>query len=340
MMNQDQTYFDVLSFGEALVDFLPSKIGVKLREVDEYTRNLGGAPANLAYSVARLGGRCALVGRLGDDEFGHYLSRKLQKSGVDVSGITHTKEAKTGIVFVEIDASGERSFTFYRHPSADMTIRAENIDLDVVRRSNIVHSGTNLMVSAGSAQANLLVLEEARSAGRLVSLDANIRMHQWPSAARALETITGMFKLVDLLKVNEEEMTFLFGDTPPQTVFNDILRPRGVQALLLTLGGGGATVLTPTLSVDVPAPTVDVLDTTGAGDAFLAGLLRGLSIQLRPCGDSAGAWDEGLKRMDTRAWQRTLTLANHIGALACTSFGATTAIPDQAEISWSSFGLG
>jgi fructokinase len=195
------------------------------------------------------------------------------------------------------------------------------------------------MISPSSAEANLLVLRHARAAGRIVSLDANVRLHQWPNASAARETIAKMFDLIDLLKVNEDEMKFLFGDTPAKTVYREQLEKRGVKALLMTLGGGGATVITPEVCVHTPAPQVEVIDTTGAGDAFLAGLLRAISIQLQPMGDAAGAWGEGLDQMDENAWHRNLAFANHIGALACTKFGATTAIPLQNEVPWQNFDL-
>ncbi len=332
--------FDVLSFGEALVDFLPSRMGARLREIDHYTRCLGGAPANLAYGVAMLGGRSAFMGRCGDDEFGYYLREKLQGAGVDVTGVTHTLEARTGIVFIEIDEKGERSFTFYRHPSADSTITAADVDLDVVRKSAIVHSGTNLMTLPGPREANLLVLSEAAEAGRLVSLDANIRLHHWPDPDAVRESILHMLQLVDMLKVNEDETTFLFGQGGTgREIFDRHLAPRQVSALLMTLGGGGATVITAQHEIHVAAPDVEVLDTTGAGDAFLAGALRALSILLEPCGRGPGGWRQGLRELDEAQWRSALSVANFAGASVCTSFGATTAVPTLQDVPWERFGL-
>lgn len=338
-MTHEDDGLEVLSFGEALVDFLPGRMGLKLREVETYTRCLGGAPSNLAYGVGRLGGRAAFVGQVGEDEFGHFLREALQAAGVDVRGLKHTKQARTGIVFVEIDADGERSFMFYRHPSADMTIGPDDINQQVVRESAIVHSGTNLMSMPGPRGATFRVLDTAREAGRLVSLDANIRHHHWADQSQIRPTLMELMRRVDLLKANEDEFLYLFGEDAPRVAFDRDLAPLGVGAVLLTLGGGGATVITPTMEVHVEAPEVEVVDTTGAGDAFLAGALRALSLILTPCGRAPGAWRRGMDAMDAGAWRRVLGVANHMGAVACTRFGATTAMPTAVEVPWERWGF-
>lgn len=338
-MTESGVGIEVLSFGEALMDFLPGRLGARLREIDTYTRCLGGAPANLAYGVARLGGKVAFMGRCGDDEFGHYLRETLERAGVDVRGISHDSGARTGIVFVEIDADGERSFTFYGHPSADMTIAPENVNPEVIQESQIFHTGTNLMTMSQPREANLLAMRLARDAGRVISLDANIRPHHWPSREAIQADILGLMQWVDVLKANEAEAEFLFGPLSPEEMYRDFLAPRGVKALLLTQGGEGSTVVTADLQVTVAAPRVRVIDTTGAGDAFLAGTLRALSLKLSPCGPAPGAWLLGLQQLSDDDWRDILGLANHMGATACTRFGATTALPTRDDIPWETFGF-
>lgn len=330
---------DILSFGEALVDFMPAQMGVKLRKVDQFTRCPGGAPANLALGVARLGGKAALICKLGADEFGYFLREALEAEGVDVSGVVHTRATRTGIIFVQIDEDGERHFLYYRHPSADMTIEPEDVDISVVRNSRIVHSDTNLLPHPSSRAANLLVLEEARRYKRLVSLDANIRMHQWPNPERMRREILALLDLVDLIKANDEELEMLCGQRDGRRAFDEVLAPRGVKALLLTHGAGGATILTKRLTLHQDAPPSKVVDTTGAGDAFLAGALRALSLWMQEMAIPEGQWPQALEELSGEQWGTVLNLANRTGAAVCAQFGATTGIPHQEELPWEEMGL-
>jgi fructokinase len=330
---------DVLSFGEALVDFIPEQTGVRLRQVGRFTRSPGGEPANLALGVARLGGQSALVCKLGADEFGYFLREALEAEGVDVEGVLHTREVRTGIIFLQIDADGERSFLYYRHPSADMTIEPEDLDLSLVRRSRIVHSGTSLLTRPGSRAANLLMVEEARRHKRLVSLDANLRLHQWSDHDRMRREVRGLLELVDLLKANDEELEIISGLRDGRRAFDEVLAPRGVRALLLTHGGGGATLLTRHLTVFEAAPEVEVVDTTGAGDAFLAGALRALTGLLQSRHVHEDAWPEALEHLEERHWRALLRVANHVGASVCTKLGAVAGLPRGEEVPWAALGL-
>lgn len=330
---------EVLSFGEALVDFLPQRTGAKLREVAQFKRCVGGAPANLALGIARLGGDSALMCKLGADEFGYYLREALGGEGVDVTGVVHTPQTRTGITFVEIDEDGERSFLFYRHPSADMTIEPSDVNLEVIRQSRIVHSGTNLMTRDASRAANILALQEAKKAKRLVSLDANIRLHQWPDPQKLHEEILGLLNYVDLFKANDEEVEMLCGTTQGREAFDKTLKPLGIKALVHTHGGDGATLFTADREIFVPAPRVKVVDTTGAGDAFLAGLLRGLTLILKDMDARDGEWPEALDALSTHAWTSALKLANFTGSRVCAEFGATCGMPLHNDVPWSEFQL-
>lgn len=312
---------DVLSFGEALIDFLPGTTGCALRDVETFRRCLGGAPANLALGVARLGGTSALVAKLGDDEFGHYLTETLQAGGVDVRGVVHTREARTGLAFVELGPTGERRFLFYRHPSADMTIGPGDVDVEVVASARVTHAGTNLLIRDANRDATHLCLETARRAGRATSLDLNLRFHQWPDHDAIAPTVRATLPLVDLVKANDEELAFLCPGKSAQTAFAEDFAPWGVKALVVTRGSEGAEVVTGRGGLAVDAPAVNAVDTTGAGDGFLAGLLRVLTRG----GDVV--WGE----VD---WARALRVGNRVGSQVCTAYGATSAVPHERDIDW------
>ena len=321
----------IVSFGEGLIDFFPDKTGAPLREASAFEPRLGGAPVNLAYGVAQLGGRAAMVSKLGDDEFGHLLVARLAAVGVNTRGVAMTRAARTGITFVQIAADGERSFLFYRFRSAEKTLTPDDIDLDVVRASGVVHAGTNLLMEPGSRAATLLVMEEARRAGALMSLDANLRLHLWPDPDAITPTVMDAIGRADLLKVNEEELAYLFGDRTPAEAFRDVLAPMGVRALIATTGAAGATVVTDAALAHVPAPAITAIDTTGAGDAFLAALL----VCLTRLGRGEGSWRDRLQTLSEGRWRAALTIANGVASQVCTAMGATTAIPSGDAIDWS-----
>ena len=154
---------EVLSYGEALVDFLPDQSGRLLRDVTHFTKAAGGAPANMAIGLAKLGRSVGLMGAVGEDEFGKFLRNYLEEQGVNVSGIHMTNKAQTGITFVSLDANGERSFVFYRQPSADTMFRPENVNVETIRAASIFIAGSNLLVTPEVREATFTALEHAKN---------------------------------------------------------------------------------------------------------------------------------------------------------------------------------
>ena len=322
----------IVSFGEGLVDFFPTSAGIPMRASETFRREVGGAPVNLAFGAARLGGRVAMISKFGQDEFGFFLREQLANAGVNVDGIQHSPEARTGITFVQTGAHGERSFLFYRAFSAELTFCPEDVinARQVIRDSGIVHSGTNLLMHPEPRKATLALIQEARTAGALISLDANLRLHLWKDKTAILPAVMDAISRVDLLKVNEDEHAFLFGDLSSTEAFREILHPLGVSALISTEGQLGSRVITPSVNLHVPADDVDAVDTTGAGDAFLATLL----VCLSRIGSGDLAWPERLKTLDTTQWSGSLKLSNKIAGMVCASFGAVTGVPHGADVDW------
>ncbi len=329
----EQAFADILIFGEALVDFLPLGRG-KLRHVDRFEKTIGGAPANLAVGLARLGVRPVLVTALGEDEFGHFLVETLEGEGVDMSAVRMTSEAKTGIAFIALDHDGERSFLFFREPSADMTVGPEDAARAPVD-TPMLHMGTNAMTNASGLEASVTLMRHAQAAGRLVSMDANIRLHLWPKNEEALDTIRGALAHVDLLKVSEEEMALLCpGCHGDPHAFYDYASELGVRWVVMTLGADGARVFGPGVDVAYGGRVVEVVDTTGAGDAFLAGLLFGL-VQQADREVPSQRWPD---RLSADSWRKALRLANHLGSEVCTALGATTRALGRHEVPWEQLG--
>ncbi len=308
--------FDVVSCGELLIDFVALRRGVRLAEAPAFRRAAGGAPANVAVGVARLGHRAAFLGQVGDDDFGRYLAEVLRRASVDVRGLRFTAAARTALAFVSLRADGERDFLFYRHPSADMLWRPEDVDHEVVRATRIFHFGSISLIGEPVRSATLTALAEARAHGALVSYDPNLRLALWPSAEAAREGILLGWREADLVKLSEDELVFLTGSPNPAAVRQ--LWHERLRLVVVTRGAAGCTYITSEGSGTVPGFSVPVVDTTGAGDGFVAGLLVGLLEQ-------DGDWSQ-------EAIELALRLANAVGALVCTRRGAIPALPTRSRV--------
>ncbi|MFQ3645998.1 MAG: PfkB family carbohydrate kinase [Anaerolineae bacterium] len=261
----------VLCFGELLIDFVALESGVTVGEASGFIKAAGGAPANVAVAVARLGMPAAFMGKVGDDPFGHYLVNLLKANHVDTSGCLFDANARTALAFVSLTAEGDRSFMFYRHPSADMLIRPEEINTAVIQRYRAFHFGSISLIGEPSRSATLHAVQTAQAAGLLISYDPNLRLALWPDedAARA-----GMLIGLDyahVVKISAEEVEFLLGTHDVAGLW----RPQ-MKLIMVTHGPDGATFYTRTSSGHVPGFQVNAVDTTGAGDAFVAATLTKL----------------------------------------------------------------
>ncbi|RRT41126.1 hypothetical protein BHE74_00044680 [Ensete ventricosum] len=234
----------VVSFGEMLIDFVPTVSGVSLAEAPGFLKAPGGAPANVAIAVARLGGRCAFLGKLGDDEFGRMLAAILRDNGVDDSGVTFDAGARTALAFVTLRADGEREFMFYRNPSADMLLTEAELNLDLIRKAKVFHYGSISLITEPCRSAHLKAMEVAKEAGALLSYDPNLRLPLWPSAAEAREQILSIWDAADIIKVSDVELEFLTGtDSVEDEVAMRLWRP-SLKLLLVTLGDKGCKYYT------------------------------------------------------------------------------------------------
>jgi fructokinase len=308
---------DVLSLGELLIDFVPDRTGVTLGEADRFLKAAGGAPANVAVGLARLGVDAGFVGKVGDDPFGRWLAGILADEGVDVQQLRFDAGARTALAFVSLTAEGERDFMFYRHPSADQLHRPDEIDLDAVAAADILHHGSISLIQEPSRAATLAAVEAARAAGRLVSYDPNLRLPLWSSADAAREGILSAWGSAQVIKISDDELEFLTGSRDleaARTLLHEDLR-----LLTVTLGADGVAWFADGRSGVTPGFRVQVADTTGAGDAFVAGLLAALQADPDLPSDP-GALDAALRR------------ANAYAALTTTKPGAIPALPTREAL--------
>ena len=308
---------DVICLGEALVDFLPSKRGQRVREVTGWTPCLGGAPANVAVGVARLGLQSALVGVTGADEFGHFIREGLTREGVDVTHVRQTAEGKTGLGFVSLTASGERSFTFYRTRAAELFLgpRDTRAAKQSLSKATFVHVGTNSLLQPEARQAVRGVISTRFSQGKLVSTDPNLRLHLWAKPAELKGLLQELLPKCAVVKLSEEEIEFVTGTANPELALKK-LEKRGVLLPLVTLGAAGAAFRFHGKTVFVKAPRAKVIDTTGAGDGFMAGLLSALAPRVDDRQELADLSIDELEGMVTFGCRVGSRVVQKLGAVA------------------------
>ena len=310
---------DVLCLGEMLIDFVPDRSGVTLGEAERFLKAAGGAPANVAVGVARLGVRSGFIGKVGDDPFGHWLAGILEDASVSVDQLRFDEAARTALAFVSLTADGDRDFLFFRHPSADQLHRPDEIDLDAVRRSSILHHGSISLIQEPSRSATLAAVDAAREAGRTVSYDPNLRLPLWSSPDAAREGILSFWNRAHLIKISDDELEFLTGSRELEAA-RSLVHPE-LRLLTVTLGAGGVAWFAGDRSGRVDGFEVAVADTTGAGDAFVAGLLAAVH------GDP-----ELLSDANDAALAAALRRANAYAALTTTRPGAIPALPSEEEL--------
>lgn len=312
--------FDVLCFGEALID-------MRGERVDGHTRFVpqpGGAPANVAVGVARLGGQSRFAGQIGADLFGNQIVASLSGFGVDTSLLVQTPNANTALAVVALDDFGERSFSFYRTATADLLYHSAQLPEAALSGRPIFHFCSNTLTEPAIREVTRELVRRARKAGCLVSFDVNFRESLWPDRRLAPELIRAMAAEADLVKFSREELTALFGKRGDELARE--LRARGVSLVLVSDGPNTLQAWAGERLRQITPPAVQAVDTTAAGDAFVAGFLYRLASE----GVSADQLAEWLDQSGNL--ESALVFASRCGAVAATRFGAFDALPEMADL--------
>ncbi|XP_010693442.2 probable fructokinase-7 [Beta vulgaris subsp. vulgaris] len=311
----------VVCFGEMLIDFVPTVAGVSLAEAPAFAKAAGGAPANVAVGISRLGGSSAFVGKVGKDEFGFMLADILKQNKVDNSGMRFDPGARTALAFVTLRADGEREFLFFRNPSADMLLHESELDKDLLEKARVFHYGSISLIEEPCRSAHLAALTIVKKAGGFLSYDPNLRKQLWPSEEAARDGIMSIWDQADMIKVSEDEITFLTGGDDPyddNVVMKKLFHPN-LKLLIVTEGSEGCRYYTKTFKGRVSGVKVKPVDTTGAGDAFVGGILSNLASDLNILKDE--------KRL-----REALHFANACGAVTVTKRGAIPGLPTRDEV--------
>ncbi len=305
----------VLSIGEVLIDFISEEVGA-INKVKGFQKCPGGAPANFAVGLARLGVDVAFIGKIGNDPFGEYLLEVLNNEKVNtVNVIKAQKNERTALAFVSLDEDAERDFVFYRKNAADLQLTEKELNLDLLANAKYIHFGTVSLTEEPSRSATISAIDKCREAGGISCFDPNLRLDLWESLEIFREIIDKVLKKTDILYPSLEELKFILQreDIEEQEAIELIMKKYPIDIVALKKGKEGCLIKKrEDFFLAVPSFEVQVLDTTGAGDGFNVGFIFGL--------------------LEEKSIQEAGVIGNAVGALVVQKKGAMTSLPTREEL--------
>ncbi len=313
----------LIAIGEALIDFIPDKTGCAFGEVTSFSPKVGGAPANVCGAFSKLGGRSMLITQLGNDPFGMKISDELSECGIDTSAIRFTDEANTALAFVSLAKDGNRTFSFYRKPSADMLLSPEQLEEKWFEGAYSLHFCSVSLGDFPMKNAHIKAIEIARKKGMLISFDPNLRFQLWNDKEKLRQRVNEFIPMCDILKISDEELEFITGENDIETAVPKLL-DKGVKLIVFTCGKDGAYAYTQNAKVFSPAEKVKAVDTTGAGDGFIGSFLWKMQSLGIDCRNICSADESALKDC--------LEFSNRFCALSVQSKGAIASYPTIDQI--------
>ena len=310
--------YDVVALGELLIDFTENGLSGQGNPLLE--ANPGGAPSNVLAMLNRLGKKTAFIGKVGNDQFGKMLKEVVEESGTDVSGLAMDEQVHTTLAFVHTFPDGDREFSFYRNPGADMMLTKEEVDPELIKKARIFHFGTLSSTHAGVREATRYAIDVAKENGLLVSFDPNLREPLWDSLDQAKEEILYGMSKCDILKISDNEMEFMTGTTDYNKGVEMLREQFDIPLICVTLGREGSRAFYKDMIVEA-APFVreDTIETTGAGDTFEACTLNYIL-------------EHGLEDLTEENLKEMLTFANAGASIITTRKGALKVMPEKEEI--------
>lgn len=310
---------DVVAIGELLIDF--TCVGADEYGYPEMQAHPGGAPANFLASLTKFGAKTALIAKVGNDAFGHRLVKTMSEIGVNTSGIVIADDVFTTLAFVTLDENGEREFSFARKPGADTKLRFEEIDLSLIDSAKLLHFGTLSLTDEPSRTAVYKAVEYAKSRGKMISFDPNLREALWSDLENAKEQILCGLKMADIVKLSREEAEFLFGESPEKSA-GKIINEYGVKLVFVTCGADGCVYRSKNVSGTAGLlKKVKAIDTTGAGDIF-GGAAVGRILRLKKAPEELSA----------RELADIAGFACRVAAVSVTRPGGIYSVPEPDEI--------
>ena len=315
----DNKQFDVVALGELLVDFTQN--GVSEQGNLLFEANPGGAPANVLAMLRKLGKRCAFIGKVGKDSFGDMLAKTVEEAGIDIRGLRRDADIPTTLAVVHTFPGGDRDFSFYRKPGADILLRADELDETLLKDCRIFHFGTLSLTDEPCKSATVKAYELAKEAGAIISFDPNLRPPLWKSEGDAKAAIEWGLQRCDILKISDNEIEFMTGETDfDKGATNLKARFPQIRLLNVTAGGDGSFSYYGGKRVFVPACKLGgVIETTGAGDTFCASVLNFVL-------------ENGLDELTEKDMTAMLRFANTAAYIVTTKKGAIRSMPERGQV--------
>lgn len=289
------------TIGEALIDFLP--------EGNAYIPVTGGAPLNVAACIAKLKGSSHFIGMVGNDLFGKRIKADLEKEQVGTEYLYFTDIANTALAFVSLDKSGEREFSFYRKPSADMFLDTEHVKNIPFKNGDVLHFCSVDLIDMPVKQATKFAISSCKKAGGTISFDPNIRLSLWDNHEEYKNTILEFLPTAEIVKLSEDEIPFILGNLSKEDAAKELLKT--AKEVVITLGYRGSILYTQEMSIKQKPLRIRCVDTTGAGDTFIGTYLRYRAIS---------------------SLENALKLASIASAIVCTKKGVMSALPTEEEV--------
>ena len=315
--NPDDKVPVVACLGEVLVDFIAEEKSSR-DSVASFRKYPGGAPANVAVGITRLGVTCGFIGKVGADTFGEFLRTSLKENGVNIEGIVKTREAPTALAFVNLSKTGERHFLFYRDPCADILLTEDDLPQDWLRKIKYLHVGGVSLTRNPSRQTTLRAIEIAQKNGAIITFDPNLRLDLWSGGLQECQKILQkVLAKTDIFLPSQHELLLIM-DTEQIDDALSRAHELGPHTICLKCGADGSQISTMIAKgkydqFSQKAFNVNVVDTTGAGDGFNAGLIVGLA-----------------KGMNI---QEAVRQGTAVASLVITKIGAMTALPTEQDLS-------
>lgn len=310
--------FDVVALGELLIDFIEYQESTQGNKTFE--ANPGGAPCNVLSMLQNLGKKTAFIGKVGNDQFGALLRDAITSVGIDDAGLLSDETVPTTLAFVHKLPNGDRSFSFYRDPGADMMLRKDEVMTGLIENSRLFHFGTLSSTAEGVREATRHALDTAKKAGVLISFDPNLRERLWKDLADAKREIEYGMGVCDILKISDNEIEFMTGSSDYDKAVGGLREKYNIPLILVTLGKDGSRAYYKDMIVNgAPCLRVNTIEKTGAGDTFCACAINYVL-------------EHGLDNLQKENLEELLTFANAAAALITTRKGALKVMPAKEEI--------
>lgn len=310
--------YDVIALGELLIDFTSS--GVSEQGNPLFEANPGGAPCNVLAMLNKMGHKTAFIGKVGEDIFGARLKKVLEEISIDTKNLMIDKDIRTTLAFVQNDESGDRSFSFYRNPGADMMLRAEEVNVEMIKSSRIFHFGTLSMTHDIVREATKKALDAAKENGVIISFDPNLRESLWDTLDNAKKQVEYGLNYCDILKISDNEIQWFTGEEDYDRGIEVLKDTYKIPLILLSMGKDGSRAHYGDKCIEIPAfVREDTIETTGAGDTFFGSCLHFIL-------------EKGLDKLKESDLEEMLTFANAAASIITTRKGALKVMPSREEV--------